>query len=53
MGRRTTQPEQVREDNATTKRLIEHGYIVIRFHHKDDWVSIFRRHPDVFGAPSS
>jgi hypothetical protein len=31
--------------------LIEMGYVVIRFHHKDDWLAIFRRHPDVFGVP--
>ena len=47
------QPEQIREDDATTRRLIEHGYIVIRFHHREDWGSTFRRHPDVFGAPSA
>lgn len=44
-------PEQMREDDRKTKVLIELGYIVIRFHHKDDWLAIFRRHPDVFGAP--
>ena len=30
--------------------LIGMGYIVIRFHHQDDWLAIFRRHADVFGA---
>ena len=43
-------PHQVREDDATTEALIGMGYIVIRFHHDDDWVAIFRRHADVFGA---
>ena len=43
-------PDQIREDDATTRRLIERGYIVIRFHHKEDWLSIFRHHADVFGA---
>jgi ATP-dependent helicase YprA (DUF1998 family)/very-short-patch-repair endonuclease len=42
--------DQVRDDERTTKALIEMGYIVIRFHHKDDWLATFRRHPDVFGA---
>ncbi len=46
------QPEQIREDDATTKRLIEHGYIVIRFHHREDWLFIFRGHADVFGEPN-
>ena len=31
---------------------MEAGYIVIRFHHREPtgW-QIFRRHPDIFGAP--
>ena len=45
-------PHQVREDDATTETLIGMGYIVIRFHHDDDWLAIFRRHADVFGAPN-
>jgi hypothetical protein len=28
-----------------------HRYIVIRFHHKADWIATFHRHPDIFGAP--
>ena len=45
-------PHQVREDDATTETLIGMGYIVIRFHHEDDWLAIFRRHADVFGTPT-
>ncbi len=45
------EPDQIREDEAITQRLIDRGYIVIRFHHKADWKAIFRRHPDVFGTP--
>ena len=45
-------PHQVREDDATTEILIGMGYIVIRFHHDDDWLAIFRRHADVFGTPN-
>lgn len=43
-------PEQMREDVAISQRLMEMGYIVIRFHHKADWEEKFRHHPDVFGA---
>ena len=43
-------PDPVREDDATAETLIGMGYIVIRFHHEDDWPSIFRRHADVFGT---
>jgi ATP-dependent helicase YprA (DUF1998 family) len=45
------QPDVIREDNLTTQALIERGYIVIRFHHREDWLANFRRHPDVFGTP--
>ena len=44
------EPEQIRDDEAITQRLMETGYIVIRFHHKADWKEILRQHPDVFGA---
>ncbi len=45
------EPDQIREDEDITRRLMEVGYIVIRFHHRADWNEIFRRHPDIFGAP--
>jgi very-short-patch-repair endonuclease len=44
------EPAQIRQDEAITRRLMEMGYVVIRFHHKADWNAIFLQHPDVFGA---
>jgi len=44
---------KIREDESITQRLMEAGYIVIRFHHKAPWGEILRRHPDIFGTPSS
>lgn len=44
--------DQIRNDEDITRRLMETGYIVIRFHHKADWIEIFRRHPDIFGTAS-
>jgi superfamily II DNA or RNA helicase/very-short-patch-repair endonuclease len=44
-------PDQIREDESITHRLMEMGYIVIRFHHTADWNEIFGRHPDIFGRP--
>ena len=44
-------PDQARDDKAKTRALIEAGYVVLRFHHADDWRAVFRRHADVFGAP--
>jgi very-short-patch-repair endonuclease len=46
-------PDQIRADEAITARLLEAGYSVIRFHHQADWEAIFRRHPDIFGVPST
>jgi very-short-patch-repair endonuclease len=47
------EPAQMREDERITQRLMEMGYIVIRFHHQADWEEIFRRHPDIFGRPGT
>jgi very-short-patch-repair endonuclease len=44
------EPSQIREDEAITRRLMEMGYVVIRFHHKAEWNEIFLRHPDIFGT---
>ncbi len=45
------EPDQIRKDEEITRRLMEMGYIVIRFYHKADWNDIFSRHPDIFGTP--
>jgi hypothetical protein len=44
------EPSHVRKDEETDRRLMEAGYVVIRFHHKADWKAVFRRHPDIFGT---
>ncbi len=43
------EPHQVKADDEITGRLMDAGYIVVRFHHQADWKEIFRRHPDIFG----
>ena len=53
MARLMMSPSRCVRTMTRPKHLIELGYIVIRFHHKDDWLAIFRRHPDVFGAPQT
>ena len=40
------------DQDARTHALIEVGYIVFRFHQADAWPALFRRPPDLFGAPS-
>lgn len=47
------EPEQIRKDEETDLRLMESGYIVIRFHHRAEWNEIFHRHPDIFGRPQA
>jgi ATP-dependent helicase YprA (DUF1998 family) len=44
------EPDLIKEDEAITLRLMERGYVVIRFHHKADWEEIVYQHPDIFGA---
>ena len=44
------QPDQRRTDAEIDERLSMAGSSVIRFHHAADWPSIFRQHPDIFGA---
>ena len=46
------EPAQIQSDEDITQRLMEAGYVVIRFHHRADWREIFARHPDVFGPVS-
>ncbi len=43
--------DQIRKDDEINNKLMQTGYVVIRFHHKADWDDIFRRHPDIFGEP--
>jgi ATP-dependent helicase YprA (DUF1998 family) len=42
--------DQIRADEEITQRLMEAGYIVVRFHHAADWRAIFTQHPDIFGV---
>ncbi len=44
-------PDTMKEDDGINRALMERGYIVIRFHHSENWTDIFRRHPDIFGTP--
>lgn len=37
-------------DERLSAKLLDGGYLVIRFHHQDDWGQVFKRHPDIFGG---
>jgi ATP-dependent helicase YprA (DUF1998 family)/very-short-patch-repair endonuclease len=43
-------PERQERDAAKQRCLEDLGYLVIRFHHRDDWDEIIRRYPSVFGG---
>ena len=45
-------PERQRRDAALTTALEDAGYVVVRFHHEDDWTETVRRLPSVFGSLS-
>jgi len=37
-------------DTEINGQLAEAGYLVLRFHHTDDWLEHVKRYPDVFGS---
>lgn len=43
-------PERQRRDDAVAVALEDAGYVVVRFHHEDDWEATLRRFPSVFGS---
>lgn len=43
-------PDRQRRDAAVTTDLEDAGYVVVRFHHEDDWAETVRRFPSVFGS---
>ena len=45
--------DQQHKDAQTTDRLMDLGYIVVRFPHDTDWNQIFQKYPDIFGRCSS
>ena len=45
-------PDRQERDKAQTDCIEDHGYLVIRFGHKEDWEAIIAKHPSVFGSIS-
>jgi hypothetical protein len=41
---------QAERDAAAEDRLIDHGWMVVRFRHDTEWVTVAGRHPSVFGT---
>ena len=42
--------EQKKADTEITNKLIGSGFLVIRFHHADDWNAIFDQYQEIFGT---
>lgn len=45
--------EQKNKDQQINEMLMEAGFAVIRFHHREDWHAKFSKHPDIFGEIKS
>ncbi len=43
-------PERKIRDTTQNECMEDRGYVVIRFGHKDDWVSILKKYPNIFGS---
>jgi len=43
-------PERKIRDSTQNECMEDRGYVVIRFGHKDDWVSILKKYPNIFGS---
>lgn len=43
-------PERHARDLQQTKALEDLGFIVLRFHHSDDWEAILKSYPNIFGG---
>jgi very-short-patch-repair endonuclease len=46
-------PDRQLRDSEKTTLLDDMDYTVLRFHHQDDWLSLTKRFPHVFGAGKS
>ena len=45
-------PERQERDRRQEECLEDLGYLVIRFHHQEEWGGVVDRYPSVFGRPS-
>lgn len=45
-------PERQKRDIQQTEALEDLGYIVLHFHHEDDWGAIITKYPNIFGGKS-
>jgi very-short-patch-repair endonuclease len=46
-------PERAARDKELRERMEDRGWLVIRFHHAEEWLAVAAKYPSVFGKPSS
>jgi very-short-patch-repair endonuclease len=46
-------PERAVRDKHLTERMEDIGWLVVRFHHAEEWLAVIERYPSIFGKPSS
>ena len=44
-------PERAARDAEIRERMEDNGWLVIRFHHAEEWQEVAQRYPSVFGRP--
>lgn len=42
-------PDRHERDKEQTAMLLSQGLTIVRFHHRDNWLEIVRKHPSIFG----
>jgi hypothetical protein len=45
-------PERAARDVGIRERMEDNGWLVVRFHHAEEWLTIAQSYPSVFGRPS-
>ena len=45
-------PERAERDVAIRERMEDNGWLVIRFHHAEEWLAVAQKYPSVFGGSS-
>jgi very-short-patch-repair endonuclease len=45
-------PERAARDVVIRDRMEDEGWLVVRFHHAEEWLQVAQSYPSVFGSPS-
>jgi len=45
-------PERAARDVQIRERMEDEGWLVVRFHHAEEWLAVAQKYPSVFGCPT-